>query len=116
YVGVSAIKMSNTYTAGLFLDERIAIGQVYRTLGRTPDFRLLNVGVEGPKGGVQQLWREYILSAEGFECHIKETFPDRRIFWSDYYAKKLLCIAKEIEEEEEVASTDGESPTIGVEA
>ncbi|KAG9035315.1 hypothetical protein FS837_001988 [Tulasnella sp. UAMH 9824] len=115
-VCVSTIKMSSVYTAGLFLDEHIAIGQMYRTLGRTPTFTLTNIGVEGPKGGVQQLWREYTLSAEGFECQIKETFPDRRMFRSDYCAKKLLRIVEKIEEEEEAAYTKAKSPRIDVKA
>lgn len=84
--------MTNTHTAKLFLDDKVAIGQMYRTLGVTPQFTLTNVGVDKHEDGVQSLWRTYTLSTEGFECDIKETFPDRRIFISDACAKRILGI------------------------
>ncbi|KAG8934741.1 hypothetical protein FRC03_010679 [Tulasnella sp. 419] len=89
-VCVSTITMTNPYTAGLFLDDRVAIGQMYRTIGRTPAFTLKDVGVEKTEDGVEQLWRKYTLFAEGFECEIKETFPDRNMFASDSWGTHVL--------------------------
>jgi len=72
--------MTNPVTARLFLHDKFAIGQMFRQMHRTPDFALLEVGVE-PIGNSkrEKLWRRYTLSTEGFECEITEVF-DRRIF------------------------------------
>jgi hypothetical protein len=53
---------------------------MFRQMNCTPDFALLEVGVE-PIGNSarEKLWRRYTLSMEGFECEITEVF-DRRIF------------------------------------
>jgi len=80
--------MSSPYTAKLFLEDKLPIGQTYRTIGQNPAFTLLEVGVE-EIDGVQCLWRQYTLAADGFECDIKETFPDRRMFAGDEWAKRL---------------------------
>lgn len=79
--------MTNTHTAGLFLDDKVAIGQMYRTLGQTPRFTLTKVGVEKNISGVEHLWRTYTLAVDGFECDIREVFPDRRMFNGECWAQ-----------------------------
>ncbi|KAG8898605.1 hypothetical protein FRB99_007331 [Tulasnella sp. 403] len=113
-VCVSTIKMSNPRTAKLFLEDHVAIGQMYRTLGRTPTFTLTDVGVDKVEGGIQKLWRKYTLAVEGFECEIKETFPDRRMFASDTWAKTVLGIGND--EKAEGQSTRPENTSTPVQA
>jgi len=86
-VCVSTIRMTNPHTARLFLDEKVAIGQMFRTLAVTPTFTLTNVGVEHNISGVQHLWRTYTLTTEGFSCEIREVFPDRRMFNGECWAR-----------------------------
>lgn len=58
---------------------------------KIPKFTLCEVGLDHVDkkdldGGPQvqnlkgQLWRRYILSVEGLDCEIVETFPDRNVF------------------------------------
>ncbi|KAG8861735.1 hypothetical protein FRB96_002693 [Tulasnella sp. 330] len=77
---LSTIKMTTPETAKLFLEDGVAVGQMYRTLGRVPTFTLTDVSVHENLSGVEHLARSYCLSTEGFECEIREIFPDRRIF------------------------------------
>ncbi|KAF8753831.1 hypothetical protein RHS01_06752 [Rhizoctonia solani] len=56
----------------------------FRSLARQPgakaEFDLLEVGLEEVEDGKESLWRRYILRAEGFECDVREIFPDREMF------------------------------------
>jgi chorismate-pyruvate lyase len=63
----------------LFLDEKFAIGQMFRKMQTSPQFALLQCGSE-VEDGKHVLWRRYTLSMEGFECDITEVFPDRDMF------------------------------------
>ncbi len=63
----------------LFLDEKFAIGQMFRKMQTPPQFALLDCGV-GFEDGKNTLWRRYTLSTEGFVCDITEVFPDRDMF------------------------------------
>ncbi|KAG8884390.1 hypothetical protein FRB97_004399 [Tulasnella sp. 331] len=79
--------MSTPHAARLFLEGKHAVDQMYRMLGRNPTFTLVNVGIDENISGMQQLWRSYKLAAEGFECEIREIFPDRRIFSGECWDK-----------------------------
>jgi hypothetical protein len=64
----------------LFLDEKYAIGQCYRALGRTPQFTLHTINTRTSSNGRRELARTYSLEAEGLKCDIEEIFPDRDMF------------------------------------
>jgi hypothetical protein len=63
----------------LFLDEKFAIGQMFRKMQTPPKFALLECGSKF-EAGKRVLWRRYTLSTEGFLCDIVEVFPDRDMF------------------------------------
>ena len=63
----------------LFLDEKFAIGQMFRKMQTPPQFALLECGSK-VEAGKRVLWRRYTLSMEGFLCDIVEVFPDRDMF------------------------------------
>ncbi|CAE6436658.1 unnamed protein product [Rhizoctonia solani] len=88
-VCISTIKMSTQETAHLFLEEKFAIGQMFRRMGKPAAFQLISAGVEPSLAGSGQenLWRTYTLKTDGFECEIKEIFPDRRMFASPQSAE-----------------------------
>jgi hypothetical protein len=69
------VRITSPECARLFLGEKYAIGQVFMEVGRLPRFELIKVGV----GKCSELWREYKLEIEGFECDILEVFPDREM-------------------------------------
>jgi len=93
----STVRITSPEVAHLFLQEKYAIGQMFRRLEKVPAFELLSVGLgavkddkeksvfasELPaanKGPNNQLWRRYTLGIPHFECEILEVFPDRRMF------------------------------------
>ena len=70
------------------MEEKYAIGQMFRRLEKVPAFELRSVGL-GPvkddsgrssSSSPNQLWRKYTLVIPHFECEILEVFPDRRMF------------------------------------
>ena len=87
----STVHAASPECAHLFLEEKYAIGQVFRRLTKAPAFELLAIGV-GPypkalgmeavpaddSGG--ELWRKYKLAIPEFECEILEVFPSREMF------------------------------------
>lgn len=97
----SIVRISSPEVAHLFLEEKYAIGQMFRRLEKVPAFELLSVGlgpVEKNQGsgsslfsssektswsGLEsknQLWRKYKLFIPDFECEILEVFPSREMF------------------------------------
>ncbi|KAF8159819.1 hypothetical protein B0H34DRAFT_768321 [Crassisporium funariophilum] len=90
----STVRITSPQCAHLFLQEKYAIGQMFRRLEKVPAFELKAVGlgaVEDDKkaasnslsaGGnkSQQLWRKYTLIIPNFECEILEVFPSREMF------------------------------------
>lgn len=80
--------MLSAAAAKLCIDDGYAIGQTFRALGKTPDFRLLEVTVfvdpQNPTSEdgsrKESLRRRYTLRTEEFECDIEEVFPDRVLF------------------------------------
>ncbi|CAG7847664.1 SubName: Full=Uncharacterized protein {ECO:0000313/EMBL:CCA72492.1} [Serendipita indica DSM 11827] len=84
-VATSVVRITSEPAAQRFLDERYAIGQVFRILGRVADFHLLEVETGQGNGsigkpGKEYLKRKYLLKTEGFECEIVEVFVDREMF------------------------------------
>ena len=93
----STVRITSPEIAHLFLQEKYAIGQLFRRLEKVPAFELVAVGfgaVEhkekfvastsstGAASGSppDQLWRKYTLGIPHFECEILEVFPDRQMF------------------------------------
>ncbi|PVG04586.1 hypothetical protein CPB86DRAFT_692667 [Serendipita vermifera] len=86
-IATSCVRITSEIAAQKFLDEKYAIGQVFRILGRVADFTLLEVSTdlgneEVGRPGTEYLRRRYLLKTEGFECEIDEVFPDREMFSS----------------------------------
>ncbi|KAF6753078.1 hypothetical protein DFP72DRAFT_1069853 [Ephemerocybe angulata] len=102
----SIVRITSPDIAHLFLEEKYAIGQMFRRLEKVPAFELLSVGLgpvgeqqkskkslftsltsSGEKGSTSsgpdnedQLWRKYKLVIPDFECEILEVFPSRDMF------------------------------------
>ncbi|KAL0955143.1 hypothetical protein HGRIS_004057 [Hohenbuehelia grisea] len=101
----SAVRIMSPRAAHLFLEEKYAIGQMFRKLEMLPAFELLEVGFgnapaapsstlssanhdEHAHGDAKeryadrskQVWRIYKLSVPEFECEILEVFPSRDMF------------------------------------
>ena len=90
----STVRITSPECANLFLQEKYAIGQMFRRLEKIPAFELLAVGL-GPVDDndkapgafstskdekSNQLWRKYTLTIPNFECEILEVFPSREMF------------------------------------
>ena len=88
----SRVRITSPECARLFLEEKYAIGQMFRRLEKVPAFDLLATGfgtADEPEGNPrsvgdnkrdQELWRKYRLSMPDFECEILEVFPSREMF------------------------------------
>ncbi|KAH9479695.1 hypothetical protein JR316_0008290 [Psilocybe cubensis] len=89
----STVRITSPDCARLFLQEKYAIGQMFRRLEKVPAFELLSVALGPVKGERQpsssftvskddskQLWRKYTLVIPNFECEILEVFPSREMF------------------------------------
>ncbi|KAF8972684.1 hypothetical protein BDZ97DRAFT_1901197 [Flammula alnicola] len=92
----STVRITSPECAHLFLQEKYAIGQMFRRLEKVPAFELLAVGLGAVKDndkqtsssfstgatgdGTGQLWRKYTLVIPHFECEILEVFPAREMF------------------------------------
>jgi len=92
----STVRITSPQVAHLFLQEKYAIGQMFRRLEKVPAFELRSVGLGPVKddddeksstsssahsgSSSNQLWRKYTLVIPHFECEILEVFPDRRMF------------------------------------
>ena len=96
----STVRITSPECARLFLQEKYAIGQMFRRLEKVPAFELLKVGLgpvtrDGKSERIPstnsdhpvsygderiQLWRKYTLVIPDFECEILEVFPAREMF------------------------------------
>ena len=90
----STVRITSPECAHLFLQEKYAIGQMFRRLEKIPAFELLAVGLgpvdendkapgafsTGKDKKLNQLWRKYTLTIPNFECEILEVFPSREMF------------------------------------
>ena len=78
-IATSTVTITTPLVERLFLDEKFAIGQMFRRMQTPPQFALLECGSKF-EAGKRVLWRRYTLSTEGFLCDIVEVFPDRDMF------------------------------------
>jgi hypothetical protein len=78
-IATSTVTITTPFVERLFLDEKFAIGQMFRRMQTPPQFALLECGSKF-EAGKRVLWRRYTLSTEGFLCDIVEVFPDRDMF------------------------------------
>jgi len=89
-IATSTVRISSPEVAHLFLQEKYAIGQMFRRMGKVPAFDLVAVGLgdvtekesdeKDDKTKQAQLWRKYTLNIPDFECEILEVFLDRQMF------------------------------------
>ncbi|KAI0309860.1 hypothetical protein OF83DRAFT_1166763 [Amylostereum chailletii] len=79
-VATSTVRVTSPPCAKLFLEDKFAIGQMFRKLRCAPKFTLCECGAERGEDGKRTLRRRYLLTTEGFECDIVEEFPDRDMF------------------------------------
>jgi hypothetical protein len=102
-VATSTVSITSPEAAKFFLEEKYAIGQTFRVLGRVAEFKLLEVltspaSQEGEEMKMASLKRRYTLRTDGFVCDIEvrilslrhhftliwlwlqEVFPDRSMF------------------------------------
>ncbi|KAI0362757.1 hypothetical protein OH77DRAFT_83203 [Trametes cingulata] len=78
-VATSSVTVTSPECERLLLDEKFALGQIFRHLRRYPEFSLLDVGAR-VVDGKRELRRTYRLETEGIMCEILEVFPDRDMF------------------------------------
>jgi hypothetical protein len=78
-IATSTVTVTTPEVERLFLDEKFAIGQMFRKMKSPPKFALLECGSKF-EAGKRVLWRRYTLSTDGFLCDIVEVFPDRDMF------------------------------------
>ena len=78
-VATSSVTVTSPVTERLLLDEKFALGQIFRHLRADPEFLLLNVDAQLVRGK-RELRRTYLLETEGIRCEILEVFPDRDMF------------------------------------
>jgi hypothetical protein len=83
-VCISTLRITSPHAAHLIADDHLTVGEAFQALARREgaraEFDLLEVGLEEVDDGKESLWRRYILRAEGFECDVREIFPDREMF------------------------------------
>ncbi|TFK47631.1 hypothetical protein OE88DRAFT_1636212 [Heliocybe sulcata] len=78
-IATSFVTLTSPECERLFLDERYAIGQLFRQLRLAPKFTLLKVEARIIDGR-RELERTYRLENTGISCDITEVFPDRDMF------------------------------------
>ncbi|KAL0959586.1 hypothetical protein HGRIS_011296 [Hohenbuehelia grisea] len=78
-IATSTVTITSPECERLLLGENYAIGQLFRRIGCSPKFSLLDVHITSV-GERNELERTYMLDAEGVSCRITEVFPDREMF------------------------------------
>ncbi|RPD65836.1 hypothetical protein L226DRAFT_499978 [Lentinus tigrinus ALCF2SS1-7] len=78
-IATSSVTVTSSECERLLLDERFALGQIFRHLRTYPEFALLKVDAQ-VVNGLRELRRTYQLETEGICCEIEEVFPDRNMF------------------------------------
>ncbi|KAI0272738.1 hypothetical protein BC834DRAFT_817261 [Gloeopeniophorella convolvens] len=98
-VATSSVTLTSPLCERLFLDEKFAIGQMFRKMQTPPQFALIDCGIRF-ENGTNALWRRYTLSTEGFECDITEVFPDRDMFVQGEKWLTVDCASAHVDAEE----------------
>lgn len=75
-IATSTVTITSVEAAKFFLDDKYAIGQTFRVLGRVAQFKLLEVSTspasqDGGEVKKESLRRRYTLQTDGFECDIE---------------------------------------------
>ena len=78
-VATSSVVVTSPECERLLLDEKFALGQIFRHLRVYPEFSLLDVATS-IVDDKRELRRTYRLETEGIACEILEVFPDRDMF------------------------------------
>ncbi|KAI0747844.1 hypothetical protein C8Q80DRAFT_697624 [Daedaleopsis nitida] len=78
-VATSSVTITSPECERLLLDEKFALGQIFRHLRSYPRFALIDMGTQ-VVNGKRELRRTYVLETEGIGCEILEVFPDRDMF------------------------------------
>ena len=78
-IATSSVTVTSLECERLLLDEKFALGQIFRQLRVYPEFSLLDAGAQ-VVDGKRELQRTYLLETEGIMCEILEVFPDRDLF------------------------------------
>lgn len=78
-VATSLVTVTSPECERLLIDEKTALGQIFRRLKAYPEFSLIHVDAQ-VVNGKRQLSRRYLLEIEGISCEILEVFPDRDMF------------------------------------
>ncbi|KAH9946366.1 uncharacterized protein BXZ73DRAFT_95864 [Epithele typhae] len=78
-IATSSVTLTSPECERLLLDEKFAIGQIFRHLRAYPNFTLLSVSAQ-VVSGKRELRRTYKLETDGIACEILEVFPDRDMF------------------------------------
>ena len=78
-VATSSVTVTSSECERLLLDEKFALGQIFRHLRTYPEFALLKVDAQ-VVNGLRELRRIYQLETQGIRCEIEEVFPDRDMF------------------------------------
>ncbi|KAI1790743.1 hypothetical protein LXA43DRAFT_973464 [Ganoderma leucocontextum] len=78
-IATSSVTVISPECERLLLDEKFALGQIFRQLRVYPEFSLLDVGAQ-VVDGKRELQRTYLLETDGITCEILEVFPDRDMF------------------------------------
>lgn len=78
-IATSSVIVTSPECERLLLDEKFALGQIFRHLRTYPEFTLLDVDAQ-LASGKRELRRTYQLETPGIKCKILEVFPDRDMF------------------------------------
>lgn len=78
-IATSSVTVTSPECERLLLDEKFALGQIFRQLRVYPEFSLLDVSAQ-VVDGKRELRRTYLLETAGIMCEILEVFPDRDLF------------------------------------
>ena len=78
-IATSLVTVTSPECERLLIDEKTALGQIFRRLKVYPEFSLLHVDAK-VVNGKRELNRTYLLETEGISCEILEVFPDRDMF------------------------------------
>lgn len=78
-VATSSVTVTSPECERLLLEEKFALGQIFRHLRIYPGFALIDMGTR-VVNSKRELRRTYVLETEGIRCEILEVFPDRDMF------------------------------------
>ncbi len=78
-IATSSVTVTSPECERLLLDEKFALGQIFRQLRVYPEFSLLDACAQVVDGKLE-LQRTYLLETEGLMCELLEVFTERGQF------------------------------------